>query len=169
MTNIICIWIKEYLLPFWLSPLPQLWHHTQVIHLQVWRQKNKENNTNSNQPPYKADSNLPSVLSTVPIRGTYVTLYHLPNGTAPNSILVDKDGIVWCVGSKMHDLFRFDPNTNSLEEYDIPGENDGTDYRMSWSMVQDNEGNICSSLFINNSHKCDMIIHLHYGSAQFIW
>jgi streptogramin lyase len=109
--------------------------------------KNKENNTNSNQLPYKADSNLPSVLSTVPIRGTYVTLYHLPNGTAPNSILVDKDGIVWCVGSKMHDLFRFDPNTNSLEEYDIPGENDGNDYRMSWSMVQDNEGNIWFSQF----------------------
>ncbi|MGB6784936.1 MAG: hypothetical protein WBE60_03540 [Nitrosotalea sp.] len=109
--------------------------------------KNKENGTKLNRFPYEANSNLPSVLSIVPIRGTYVTLYPLPNGTAPNSILVDKNGIVWCIGSKIHDLFRFDPNTNSLEEYYIPGENDNNNYKMSWSMVQDNEGNIWFSQF----------------------
>ncbi len=109
--------------------------------------KNKENNTKSNPPTYNVDSNLPNVVSVVPIKGTYVTLYPLPNGTEPNGILVDKKGIVWSVGTKIHDLFRLDPNTNSLEEYAIPGEHDDADYRMSWSMVQDNEGNIWFSQF----------------------
>lgn len=109
--------------------------------------KNKENSTKSNHPSYKIDSTLPNVLSIVPIRGTYVTLYPLPNGTAPNSILVDKEGAIWSVGSKIHDLFRFDPNTNVLKEYEIPGEQDNNNYRMSWSMVQDNEGNIWFSQF----------------------
>jgi streptogramin lyase len=136
--------------------------------------KNKENSTNSNQPSYKADSNLPSVLSTVPIRGTYVTLYPLPNGTAPNSILVDKDGIVWSAGSKIRDLFRFDPNTNSLEEYEIPGEQNDNGYRMSWSMVQDNEGNIWFSQFgdhpiwrFNPSDDTFTSFHSHVQYAPF--
>ncbi|MGI0101497.1 MAG: hypothetical protein ACREA7_02755 [Nitrosotalea sp.] len=109
--------------------------------------KNQENSTKPNQPTYDTDSNLPNVVSVVPIKGTYVTLYPLPNGTEPNSILVDKNGIVWSVGTKIQDLFRLDPNTNSLEEYAIPGEHDGVDYRMSWSMVQDDEGNIWFSQF----------------------
>lgn len=135
--------------------------------------KNKENSTKTNQLPYKADSDLPNVLSK-PIRGTYVTLYPLPNGTAPNSILVDKNGIVWCAGSKIHDLFRLDPNTDSLEKYVIPGENGGNNYRMSWSMVQDNEGNIWFSQFgqhpiwkFNPTDGIFTSFHTHIQNAPF--
>lgn len=137
-------------------------------------EKNKENGTKSNQPPYKAGSNLPNVVSTTPIRGTYVTLYPLPNGTGPNSILVDKNGTVWCVGSNIHSLFRLDPKTNSLEEYEIPGEN-GIGDIMSWSMVQDNDGNIWFSQFgqypiwrFNPNNDTFTLFHSHmqYGPFQ---
>lgn len=76
-----------------------------------------------------------------PERGRYITLYQLPNGTAPNSLLVDSGGNVWVTGSRLHDLFCLDPASGILSTYQIPGEND-TAYKMSWSMAEDNEGGI---------------------------
>lgn len=108
----------------------------------------KEYGTNTKS---KSVTNKESFASTTvtPMTQTYITLFHLPNGTAPNSILVDKNEIVWCTGSKIHDLFRLDPKKNSLQRYEIPGENNARD-QMSWSMVQDNEGNIWFSQFGQN-------------------
>lgn len=75
----------------------------------------------------------------------YITEYSLPNGTKPNSILVDRDGMVWTVGSLSNKLYRLDPRTNQLQQYQIPKENGGGS--MSWSMMQDNEGFIWFAQF----------------------
>jgi len=74
----------------------------------------------------------------------YIKEYSLPNGTWPNAILVDKNGIVWTLGSKLHMLFKFDPKKESIiSSYPIIA--NSTDERpksslMSWTMVQDNGG-----------------------------
>lgn len=75
----------------------------------------------------------------IPIKHRYITEYQLPVGCGPNSIIVYNHGIVWTVGSYSHKLYRLDPNTNKIQQYQIPVENDTRD-RMSWSMLEDNEG-----------------------------
>jgi len=81
----------------------------------------------------------------------YVKEYSLPEGTWPNGILVDKNGIVWIAGSKINSLFRFDANLGELESHPIV---DGylknvTNNTSStvWTMLQDNDGNIWFSKF----------------------
>ncbi|MGI0061435.1 MAG: virginiamycin B lyase family protein, partial [Nitrosotalea sp.] len=75
----------------------------------------------------------------IPIKHKYITEYQLPSKSGPNSMLVDDHGIVWTVGSYSHKLYMLDPNTNKMQSYQIPGEDDTRD-RMSWSMLKDNEG-----------------------------
>lgn len=80
----------------------------------------------------------------------YVTEYSLPNGTWPNGILVDRNGIVWVAGSS-HSLLSFDPNSGQIKSvYPIKVESSnvmrgGT--LMVWSMVEDNDGFIWFSQF----------------------
>ena len=102
-----------------------------------------------NKTSYNKTSIEPTISLVKPTVTPYLTEYALPNGTGPNSILVDRDGIVWTVGSTLHTLFRLDPRTNEMQQYQIPGENEAGDY-MSWSMLQDNEGFIWFSQFGSN-------------------
>jgi len=74
----------------------------------------------------------------------YIKEYSLPDGTWPNGILVDKNGIVWIAGSKINSLFRFDPKQEKIESYPI--EDDNSQYNktgssfMVWTILQDNDG-----------------------------
>jgi streptogramin lyase len=73
-------------------------------------------------------------------KSKYVTTYSLPNGTGPNGILVDNNGLVWTSGSSSHSLFRLDFENGKLRSYPIPEEKRGQ--TMVWSMVEDKDGNI---------------------------
>jgi len=104
----------------------------------------------------------------------YVKEYSLPEGTWPNGILVDKNGIVWIAGSKINSLFRFDANLGELESHPIV---DGylknvTNNTSStvWTMLQDNDGNIWFSKFGTKSiwkfdPNADKFIALHSVST----
>lgn len=109
----------------------------------------RETSTNSstqNSVPSGKISTKQIISFVKPIETPYITEYPLPNGTGPNSILVDREGIVWTVGSTLHVLFRFNPKTGELQQYQIPGES-GNDDRMSWSMLEDKEGFVWFSQF----------------------
>ena len=74
----------------------------------------------------------------------YVKEYSLPQGTWPNGMLVDKNGIVWIAGSKINSLFRFDPMQEKIESYKIEenkSQNNVTSGSlMVWTMLQDDNG-----------------------------
>ena len=82
----------------------------------------------------------------------YIKEYSMPNGTWPNGILVDKNGIVWTVGTKSHTLLSFDPNQGRvIASYPIPQESQKNATRtnsvqngvsMAWALVQDKNGSI---------------------------
>jgi streptogramin lyase len=82
----------------------------------------------------------------------YIKEYSMPNGTWPNGILVDKNGIVWTVGTKSHTLLSFDPNQGRvIASYPIPQESQKKATRtnsvqngvsMAWAVVQDKNGSI---------------------------
>jgi len=82
----------------------------------------------------------------------YIKEYSMPNGTWPNGILVDKNGIVWTVGTKSHTLLSFDPNQGRvIAFYPIPQESQKNATRtnsvqngvsMAWAVVQDKNGSI---------------------------
>ncbi len=82
----------------------------------------------------------------------YIKEYSMPNGTWPNGILVDKNGIVWTVGTKSHTLLSFDPNQGRIIAfYPIPQESQKNATRtnsvqngvsMAWALVQDKNGSI---------------------------
>jgi hypothetical protein len=82
----------------------------------------------------------------------YIKEYSMPNGTWPNGILVDKNGIVWTVGTKSHTLLSFDPNQGRvIALYPIPQESQKNATRtnsvqngvsMAWAVVQDKNGSI---------------------------
>lgn len=79
------------------------------------------------------------------LKSKYVTTYSLPNGTGPNGILADRNGLVWTSGSYSQKLFRLDPKDGDLRSYPIPEEkHSGT---MVWSMIEDKDGNIWFSQF----------------------
>lgn len=78
-------------------------------------------------------------------KSKYVTTYSLPNGTGPNGILADRNGLVWTSGSSSQKLFRLDPKDGDLRSYPMPEEkHSGT---MVWSMIEDKDGNIWFSQF----------------------
>ncbi len=73
----------------------------------------------------------------------YIKEYSLPNGTGPNAILVDKNEMVWTVGSTLHILFKFDPTKKLVYSYPIIeklGDKEASRPLMSWTMLQDNDG-----------------------------
>ena len=81
-------------------------------------------------------------------KSKYVTTYSLPNGTGPNGIFVDKNGLVWIAGSSKHTLFQLDPADGRLMSYPIPEKN--VRETMVWTMVEDRNGNIWFSQFGQN-------------------
>ena len=88
--------------------------------------------------------NIPDVI----FKSKYVTTYSFQNGTGPNGILVDDNGLVWTSGSFSHVLFRLDPSDGNLTGYQIPEEKHGS--TMVWSMVEDKDRNIWFSQFGSN-------------------
>ena len=94
------------------------------------------------------NNNIPTNIQTNISKSKYVTVYSLVNGTGPNGILVDKDGMIWTSGSSLHSLFRLDPRDNTLRSYAIPVERHGS--TMVWTMVQDNDGALWFSQFGGN-------------------
>jgi streptogramin lyase len=92
------------------------------------------------------DSNVTSLES------QFVKEYPMPSGTWPNSIMVDRNGIVWTVGTMSNTLISFDPGQGKIESiYPIPekivdstntkSKNQPTrSIRMVWSIVEDKDG-----------------------------
>jgi streptogramin lyase len=94
------------------------------------------------------NTNIPENISYSSFKSKYVTTYSLPNGTGPNGILVDNNGLVWTSGSSSHSLLRLDFEDGKLRSYPIPEEKRGQ--TMVWSMVKDKDGNIWLSQFGQN-------------------
>ena len=86
------------------------------------------------------------------IDSPYVKEYSLPNGTWPNGILVDRNGMVWTAGSRSHILLSFDPVDGQIKSvYPIKEESSSDVMKggslMVWSMIEDNDGFIWFSQF----------------------
>ncbi|MGI0022357.1 MAG: hypothetical protein ACRD9Q_05795 [Nitrososphaeraceae archaeon] len=82
----------------------------------------------------------------------YVKEYSLPNGTWPNGILVDRNGMIWTAGSRSHILLSFDPEDGQIKSvYPIKDESSSDVMKggslMVWSMIEDNDGFIWFSQF----------------------
>ncbi|MGH9978950.1 MAG: hypothetical protein ACRD8Z_24420, partial [Nitrososphaeraceae archaeon] len=92
------------------------------------------------------DSNVTS------LRSQFVKEYHMPSGSWPNGIMVDRNGIVWTVGTMSNTLISFGPTQEKIKSvYPIPEMIvDSTDtksknqptrsIRMVWSIVEDKDG-----------------------------
>ena len=71
----------------------------------------------------------------------YVQEFPLPAGSAPNGLLVDKQGIVWVTSTRLNTLYSFDPKSGQLQNYKIEN---GSSYitspnsTMVWTVLQDN-------------------------------
>lgn len=78
--------------------------------------------------------------------------YPMPPGTWPNGIMVDRNGIVWTVGTMSNTLISFDPRQEKIKSvYPIPDKNadnietksknqPSRSVRMVWSIVEDKNG-----------------------------
>jgi streptogramin lyase len=106
---------------------------------------NRNNFGNSEDKPNNTTEGSSLGIATVSAVTPYVTEYLLPNGTAPNAILVDRNGIVWTVGSTGI-LIELDPKSGHLTSYQIPEES-GKGDRMSWSIVEGNDNLIWFAQF----------------------
>lgn len=71
---------------------------------------------------------------------SYIKEYDLPNGSAPNGIVVDRDGFVWVVGSNSR-LYKFDPVQSKIDSvYVIGNDYEAKSTHMGWAIVEDNDG-----------------------------
>lgn len=86
------------------------------------------------------NNSIPENISYSIFKSKYVTTFSLPNGTGPNGILADDNGLVWTSGSSSHSLFRLDFKDDKLRSYPIPEKKHWQ--TMVWSMVEDKDGNI---------------------------
>jgi streptogramin lyase len=112
-----------------------------IIDIQIYQiDSNKKTNQNSEEQKATAEDQH----TLTPRKTPYLTLYSLPTGSAPNSILVDKDGMVWVTSSKFKTLYRLDPENNTMKKYQSTQVDLGY---MSWAMIQDNSGFIWFSQF----------------------
>src|SRR5438309_5865919 len=108
-----------------------------------------KNEKTVNDLPAASQNNItPEAISYSIFKSKYVTTYSLPNGTDPNGIFTDKNGLVWIAGSSAHILFQLDPTNGKLMSYPIPEKNVGK--TMVWTMVEDRDGNIWFSQFGQN-------------------
>ncbi len=78
--------------------------------------------------------------------GPYVKEYSLPEGTKPNALLVDNNGIVWVTTSDSEKLLSLDPQNGTISNFEIkdnslPNTQHGN-LTMVWAMVQDHDGKI---------------------------
>lgn len=76
----------------------------------------------------------------------YVKEYSLPDGTKPNALLVDTNGMVWITTSDPKNLLSLDPQSGVFTNFAIK-DNSQPDTRrgnstMVWTMVQDLDGKI---------------------------
>ncbi len=110
--------------------------------------ENNMENKNSIKPSDSTSNKTLANIQTSIFKSRYVTVYSLANGTGPNGILVDREGMVWTSGSSSNSLFRLDPSNNTLESYSIPSERHGK--TMVWTMVQDKDGFLWFSQFSGN-------------------
>jgi streptogramin lyase len=79
------------------------------------------------------------------IQNPYVQEFPLPAGTAPNGLIVDKQGIVWVTSSGFGTLYSFDPKSGHLQNYEIKNDNSssvvsGQNSTMVWTILQDKDG-----------------------------
>ncbi len=122
----------------------------------------KTETDNKNSPKSKLeDESIKSIILDRDVTGNtaviyidtpYVKEYSLPNGTWPNGILVDRNGMVWLAGSRSHTLTSFDPMQKHLKSYPITEETTKNNNftggsLMVWAMVEDNDGFIWFSQF----------------------
>ncbi len=89
------------------------------------------------------ESNL-SLSSVIPSQNPYLKEYSLPDNTAPNGLVVDKNGTVWITPSKSDLLYSLDKNSE-LKNYEIKDNNlefanSGQNTTMVWTVVQDKNG-----------------------------
>ncbi|MDE1818021.1 MAG: hypothetical protein KGI19_05415 [Thaumarchaeota archaeon] len=82
----------------------------------------------------------------VPKHDPYVQEYSLPQGSAPNGLVVDKSGLVW-VTSGNATLYSVDPQSGQVKNYDIKGgkapyEKPGVHSVMVWAIVESGDGKI---------------------------
>lgn len=107
--------------------------------------ENSNNQSINNFNDKNITNNLLNVNSSY-IQTPYVKEYAMPQDSWPNSILVDKKGMVWTVGTKSNTLISFDPKQEKIKSiYSIPQEEGFTDkgnsyFKMTWTIVQDNDG-----------------------------
>lgn len=88
---------------------------------------------------------IPENVSYSILKSKYVTTYSLPNGTGPNGILADSNGLVWSSGSASHTLFNLNQKDAKMTSYQIPEKaNFNT---MVWSMTHGKDGSIWFSQF----------------------
>jgi virginiamycin B lyase len=81
---------------------------------------------------------------TSPIQDPYVQEFSLPAGSAPNGLIVDKQGIVWVTSSGFNALYRFDPKSGQLQNYEIKSDNSSSNVShqnstMVWTILQDKD------------------------------
>jgi streptogramin lyase len=87
-----------------------------------------------------------STKTLVSVPEPYVKEYSLPDGTKPNALLVDTQGMVWISTSDSKNLLSLDPQNGDIVNFAIR-DNSQPDVRrgnstMVWTMVQDHDGNI---------------------------
>lgn len=96
----------------------------------------------SAQLPTNNDNKIPNKLV---VSNPYVKEYSLPEGTWPNGILVDKNGVVWTAGSKKHELFKLSPEKEYFSSFQIinnVGVETSDQSLMVWAMTEDKDGMI---------------------------
>lgn len=76
----------------------------------------------------------------------YVKEYSLHEGSRPNALLVDTQGIVWISTSNSQELLSLDPKNEIIKIFDIKdysrNEPMKSNSSMVWTMIQDNAGKI---------------------------
>ncbi|HJT10137.1 MAG TPA: hypothetical protein VJ771_05075 [Candidatus Nitrosotalea sp.] len=85
-----------------------------------------------------------SILGHEPSQNPYLQEYSLPDNTAPNGLIVDKNGTVWITSSKSNLLYSLDKKSE-LKNYEIKDNsvqfaNHGQNTTMVWTVVQDKNG-----------------------------
>lgn len=76
----------------------------------------------------------------------YLKEYSLPTNSAPNGLVVGKDGIIWIASSRNDTLFSFDPKITQLHSHDIRNGsmlyNVNRSPSMIWTIIEDESGKI---------------------------
>lgn len=96
-------------------------------------------------PVSRPNESFPGI--STPTQDPYLQEYSLPSGTAPNGLIVDKQGIVWVTSSKSDILYSFDPDSGQLKDYVISENNkqlmpSAQNSTMVWTVAQDKDGSI---------------------------